>query len=45
MGKPFSVNVNRFEPYKAFRFLVYLEQSTSPVAGIRPQARRIAWIS
>ena len=34
MGKPFSVNVNRFDPYKAFRFLVYLEQSTSPVAGI-----------
>jgi phage tail-like protein len=34
MGKPFSVNVNRFDPYKAFRFLVYLEQSTTPVAGI-----------
>ena len=34
MGKPFSVNVNRFDPYKAFRFLVYLEQSTIPVAGI-----------
>ncbi len=34
MGKPFSVNVNRFDPYKAFRFLVYLETSTSPVAGV-----------
>lgn len=34
MGKPFSVNVNRFDPYKSFRFLVYLENSTTPVAGI-----------
>ena len=34
MGKPFNVNINRFDPYKAFRFLVYFEGSTSPVAGI-----------
>jgi phage tail-like protein len=34
MGKPFSVNINRFDPYKAFRFLVYFEGSTEPVAGI-----------
>lgn len=34
MGKPFSVNTNRFDPYKSFRFLVYFGESTSPVAGI-----------
>jgi phage tail-like protein len=34
MGKPFTVNINRFDPYKTFRFLVYFGQSTSPVAGI-----------
>ncbi len=34
MGKPFSVNTNRFDPYKNFRFLVYFEQSTTPVAAV-----------
>ncbi len=34
MGKPFSVNTTRFDPYKTFRFLVYFEQSTTPVAGV-----------
>jgi phage tail-like protein len=34
MGKPFSVNTKRFDPYKTYRFLVYLEQSTTPVAGV-----------
>lgn len=34
MSKPFSVNTTRFDPYKTFRFLVYLGQSTSPVAGV-----------
>lgn len=34
MGKPFTVNINRFDPYKTFRFLVYFGASTSPVAGI-----------
>ena len=34
MGKPFSVNINRFDPYKAYRFLVYFGQATSPVAGV-----------
>ena len=34
MGKPFSVNVNRFDPYKTFRFLVYFGTSTTPVAGM-----------
>src|SRR5689334_7044365 len=34
MGKPFSVNINRFDPYKTFRFLVYFGASTSPVAGV-----------
>jgi phage tail-like protein len=34
MGKPFSVNTTRFDPYKNFRFLVYLEQSTTPVAAV-----------
>ena len=34
MGKPFTVNVNRFDPYKNFRFLVYLGESVVPVAGV-----------
>ena len=34
MGRPFSVNVNRFDPYKSFRFLVFLGDSTSPCAGV-----------
>lgn len=34
MGKPFTVNVNRFDPYKSFRFLVYFGTATSPVAAV-----------
>jgi phage tail-like protein len=34
MTKPFSVNVTRFDPYKSYRFLVYFDTSTSPVAGV-----------
>jgi phage tail-like protein len=34
MGKPFTVNINRFDPYKTYRFLVYLDTSTTPVAGL-----------
>ena len=34
MGKPFSVNTSRFDPYKAYRFLVYLDTATAPVAGV-----------
>jgi phage tail-like protein len=34
MAKPFTVNVNRFDPYKSFRFLVYFGTSTSPVAAV-----------
>jgi len=34
MSKPFSVNVSRFDPYKSYRFLVYFDTSTSPVAGV-----------
>jgi phage tail-like protein len=34
MGKPFSVNINRFDPYKTFRFLIYFGTSTTPVAGM-----------
>jgi phage tail-like protein len=34
MAKPFSVNVSRFDPYKSYRFLVYFDTSTSPVAGV-----------
>jgi phage tail-like protein len=34
-GNPqFPVNVNRFDPYKTYRFLVFFGQSTSPVAGV-----------
>jgi len=34
MGKPFSVNTTRFDPYKSYAFLVYIGASTSPVAGV-----------
>jgi len=34
MGKPFSVNTNRFDPYKSYAFLVYFGTSTTPVAGL-----------
>jgi phage tail-like protein len=34
MSKPFTVNTNRFDPYKAFRFLVYFGKDTTPVAGV-----------
>ena len=34
MGKPFTVNINRFDPYKSYRFLVYFDTSTTPVAGV-----------
>src|ERR1700704_5788963 len=34
MGKPFSVNINRFDPYKSYRFLVFLGDSASPCAGV-----------
>ena len=34
MGKPFSVNINRFDPYKISAFLVYIGDSVTPVAGV-----------
>src|SRR5215467_6368875 len=34
MGKPFTVNINRYDPYKSYRFKVYIGQSTMPVAGV-----------
>jgi phage tail-like protein len=34
MGKPFTVNINRYNPYAAYRFLVYFGSSTSPVAAV-----------
>lgn len=30
----FSVNTKRYDPYKNYRFLVYFEGSTQPVAGV-----------
>ena len=30
----FSVNTQRFDPYKSYRFLVYFGQSTTPVAAV-----------
>ena len=29
MGKPFTVNINRFDPYKAYRFLVFFGNSSA----------------
>ena len=34
MGKPFTVNISRLDPYTSYRFLVYFEQSTTPVFGV-----------
>jgi phage tail-like protein len=34
MGKPFTVNTLRFSPYPGFAFLIYLGNSTTPVAGV-----------
>jgi phage tail-like protein len=34
MGKPFTVNINRYDPYKTYRFLVYFGKSTTPVAAV-----------
>jgi phage tail-like protein len=34
MAKTFTVNINRFDPYKTFRFLVYFGASTTPVAAV-----------
>lgn len=34
MPRSFPVNVNRFDPYKNFRFLVYFGESVVPVAGV-----------
>jgi phage tail-like protein len=34
MGKPFTVNINRYSPYSTWRFLVYLGTSTTPVAAV-----------
>ena len=34
MGKPFSVNINRFDPYKNYRFLIFLGEAVDPVAGV-----------
>lgn len=33
-SKPFSVNTNRYNPYSAYRFLVYFMPSTNSVAGV-----------
>jgi phage tail-like protein len=30
----FPANMNRFDPYKTYRFLVYFGQSTTPVAAV-----------
>jgi len=34
VGKPFTVNANRRDPYKAFKFRVYFGTSTTPVAAV-----------
>jgi phage tail-like protein len=34
VGKPFAVNINRFDPYKNYRFLVYFGETVTPVAGV-----------
>jgi phage tail-like protein len=34
MGQIFPVNLNRFDPYKTYRFLLYFGKSTTPVAAV-----------
>lgn len=34
MAKSFPVNTTRFDPYKNYRFVVYFENTTTPVAGV-----------
>jgi phage tail-like protein len=34
MGKIFPANLNRYDPYKAYRFLIYFGKSTTPVAAV-----------
>jgi phage tail-like protein len=34
VGKPFTVNINRYDPYKTYRFVVYFGESVDPVAGV-----------
>jgi len=34
VGKPFTININRYDPYKAYRFRVYFGESVDPVAGV-----------
>jgi phage tail-like protein len=34
MSKPFTVNTDRYDPYKSYRFLVYFGTDTTPVAGV-----------
>lgn len=34
MGKIFPANLNRYDPYKTYRFLVYFGTSTTPVAAV-----------
>jgi phage tail-like protein len=34
MGQIFPANLNRFDPYKNYRFLVYFGKSTTPVAAV-----------
>jgi phage tail-like protein len=34
MGTIFPANINRFDPYKSYRFLVYFARQTTPVAAV-----------
>ena len=34
MGSAFRVNINRFDPYKNYRFLVFFGDVVDPVAGV-----------
>ena len=34
MGKPFTVNMNRFDPYKTYRFLVYFASDTGAATKV-----------
>ena len=45
MGKPFTVNTARFDPYKGYNFRVYFVPSTPPATGVVPSTTPVAGVS
>ena len=39
MGQIFPANLNRYDPYKSYRFLIYFGKSTTAVAAVSKISR------